>query len=128
VRIATDPVTNMGEAADVVVALNEQVLYSRIDVGALRRGTIVFLESCWAEDPDEGVRTSYREALADFDARGYVVVEVPMERECRELVPDPAVRTCGRSASCAPSTSAISTASASRSSASSRARAPRSSR
>ncbi len=32
IRIATDPVTNMGEAADVVVAFNEQVLYSRIDV------------------------------------------------------------------------------------------------
>ena len=35
VRIASDPVTNTGEAADVVVAFNEQVLYGRIDVSTL---------------------------------------------------------------------------------------------
>ena len=45
----------MGEAADVVVAFNEQVLYSRIDDGALREGTILLLENVWADSyPDEG--------------------------------------------------------------------------
>ena len=43
IRIATEAVSNMGEAADVVVAFNEQVPYSRIDVGGLRPGTILFL-------------------------------------------------------------------------------------
>src|SRR2546421_11311944 len=35
IRLGSQPVTNAGDAADVVVALNEQVLYSRIDAGAL---------------------------------------------------------------------------------------------
>ena len=89
IRIARDAVTNMGEAADVVVAFNEQVLYSRIDVGALRKGTIIFLESVWSESPDETVRQAYAEALADFQARGYEIVETPMDRECRKIVDDP---------------------------------------
>lgn len=89
VRISSHLVTNMGEEADVVVAFNEQVLYSRIDVGALREGTIIFLENKWAEDPDEKVRAEYAEALADFARRGYRVIEVPMDVECRHWVPDP---------------------------------------
>src|SRR5947208_13183912 len=33
IRLGSQPVTNAGDAADVVIALNEQVLYSRIDAG-----------------------------------------------------------------------------------------------
>ncbi len=89
IRIASREVTNLGEAADVVVAFNEQVLYSRIDVGAFREGTLIFLDDRWARDPDEKTRKDYAEALADFAERGYRVVEVPMDEECRRLVPDP---------------------------------------
>ncbi len=89
IRIASEPVTNMGEAADVVVAFNEQVLYSRIDVDALREGTVIFLDSVWAGSPDATVRAAYAEAVADFKARGYVVVETPMDQECRKVIPDP---------------------------------------
>ncbi|HEX6850265.1 MAG TPA: 2-oxoacid:acceptor oxidoreductase family protein, partial [Candidatus Polarisedimenticolaceae bacterium] len=89
IRFATGPVTNMGETADLVVALNEQVLYSRIDVGGLREGTILLLESGWGESPDAAIRAQYAEALADFRKRGYRVHEVPIEAECRKLVPDP---------------------------------------
>ena len=89
IRIATDPVTNMGEKADMVVAFNEQVPYSRIDVGAFRPGTVIFLESKWADHDDEDIRTQYQVALADFDKRGYVVQEVPMEQECLKIVSDP---------------------------------------
>jgi len=89
IRIASYQVTNMGEAADVVVAFNEQVPYSRIDVGALREGTIIFLESAWSEAPEEEVRDAYREAVKDYRERGYVVVETPMESECKKITPDP---------------------------------------
>jgi 2-oxoglutarate ferredoxin oxidoreductase subunit alpha len=89
IRIASSPVTNMGEAADVVVAFNEQVLYSRIDVGALREGTIIFLENAWASHTDAAIREAYAEATRDFEERGYQVIEVPMDAECRRLVPDP---------------------------------------
>jgi 2-oxoglutarate/2-oxoacid ferredoxin oxidoreductase subunit alpha len=88
IRIGSSPVTNMGDAADVVIAFNEQVLYSRIDVGAFRKGTLLFIESKWAEDQQESVRKAYAEALADFAARGYTVRELPMERECLKIVPD----------------------------------------
>ncbi|MDH5492328.1 MAG: 2-oxoacid:acceptor oxidoreductase subunit alpha [Myxococcales bacterium] len=89
VRIGTGAVTNMGDAADVVVAFNEQVLYSRIDVGAFGPGTIVFAESKWGSSENEATRRAYQEALADFDARGYIVHEIPMEAECLKRVEDP---------------------------------------
>jgi 2-oxoglutarate ferredoxin oxidoreductase subunit alpha len=89
IRIGTQAVTNMGDTADVVISFNEQVLYSRIDVGALRAGTRLFLESKWATDEREEVRNAYAEALADFRERGYVVHEVPMEVECLKVVKDP---------------------------------------
>ncbi|MDH3591915.1 MAG: 2-oxoacid:acceptor oxidoreductase family protein, partial [Planctomycetota bacterium] len=89
VRIASHAVTNIGESADVVVAFNEQVLYSRIDVGALREGTLIFLESCWSTHADEAIRAAYAEAKQDFDARGFRVIEIAMDEECRRLSPDP---------------------------------------
>jgi len=89
VRIGTVPVTNMGEAADTVVAFNEQVLYSRIDAGALGPGTTVLLESKWARDPDSAVREAYAGALEDFARHGYHVVEIPMEEECLKRISDP---------------------------------------
>src|SRR6202161_2911930 len=45
IRLGSKPVTNAGNEADVVIALNEQVLYSRIDDPALRPGTIVFVDN-----------------------------------------------------------------------------------
>ncbi|MEE8412173.1 MAG: 2-oxoacid:acceptor oxidoreductase subunit alpha [Acidobacteriota bacterium] len=89
IRIAGVPVTNMGETANVVVAFNEQVLYNRITDGALREGTIVFLENMWADSPDEEIRKQYAEACEDFEQRGYFVIQVPMDVECRKIVPDP---------------------------------------
>ncbi|MFW5924917.1 MAG: 2-oxoacid:acceptor oxidoreductase subunit alpha [Myxococcota bacterium] len=89
VRIGKGVVTNMGDGADVVVAFNEQVLYSRIDVDAFKPGTIIFLESKWADDASEQIRSDYAEALKDFEARGFRVIEVPMEQECVKHVPDP---------------------------------------
>jgi len=89
IRISGSPVTNMGEAADVVVAFNEQVLYNRIADGALREGTILFLESAWGDSPSEEIRKQYAQARADFEQRGYVVIDVPMDVECRKIVPDP---------------------------------------
>jgi len=88
IRIGSKPVANAGDSADVVVAFNDQVLYSRIDAGALRPGTLVFLDGSWAFHPDDEIVRQYREAIADFRARGYHVVEVPIERECLKHVED----------------------------------------
>ncbi|MCP4657122.1 MAG: 2-oxoacid:acceptor oxidoreductase subunit alpha, partial [bacterium] len=88
IRIGTEQVTNMGETGNVVVAFNDQVPYSRIDVGALAPGTMIFLESKWADDDDPVIRQQYVDAVADFKQRGYVVYEVPMEEECLKVVSD----------------------------------------
>ena len=89
VRMGSKKVTNMGNEADIAVAFNEQVLYSRIDNGAYRKGTVVLLENMWAEDPDERVRKQYQDALADFSAQGLIVHELPIQKECLKLVNDP---------------------------------------
>ncbi len=89
IRLGSSPVTNAGDQADLVIAFNEQVLYSRIDVGALQPGTLVFVDKSWAENPDQEIRTRYSEAVADFHARGYVVIETPIESQCRKHTDDP---------------------------------------
>ncbi len=89
VRMGSKYVTNMGNQADLVVAFNEQVLYSRISNGAYKKGTVVLLESMWAEDPDEKIRAQYQEALQDFAAQGLVVHELPIQKECLKIVENP---------------------------------------
>ncbi len=89
IRIGSSRVTNAGDEADVVVALNEQVLYSRIDAGALRPGTIVYVDKVWGESRDPEVRARYGEAVEDFRRRGYTVIEIPIESECRKRTKDP---------------------------------------
>ncbi len=89
IRFGTGKITNAGDTADVVVAFNEQVLHSRIDVGALREGTLIFLENVWADDLQEEVRNAYRKTADMLHDRGYLVIEVPMEKECLKVTEDP---------------------------------------
>ncbi len=89
VRMGSKYVTNMGNEANMVVAFNEQVLYSRIMNGAYRKGTVVLLESMWAGDPEEKIREQYAEALEDFEKQGLIVHELPIQQECLKLVKDP---------------------------------------
>jgi 2-oxoglutarate ferredoxin oxidoreductase subunit alpha len=89
VRIGSKYMTNMGNEADLVVAFNEQVLYSRISNGAYKKGSVVLLENMWAEDPDPRIREQYQEALKDFYAQGLVVHELPIQQECLKFVKDP---------------------------------------
>ena len=72
----------------MVVAFNEQVPYGRIDVGAFRRGTLIFLESRWAERAGRDGARELPEAVADFEQRGFRCIEVPMEDECLKIVND----------------------------------------
>ncbi|MBU0500328.1 MAG: 2-oxoacid:acceptor oxidoreductase subunit alpha [Gammaproteobacteria bacterium] len=88
IRLASKRVTNMGDEADLVVAFNEQVLFSRVANGAYKKGTIVLLENKWSEDPQESIRQQYAAAVKEFAEHGLVVHEVPMEVECLKLVKD----------------------------------------
>jgi 2-oxoglutarate ferredoxin oxidoreductase subunit alpha len=88
VRVGTKTVTNTGDEADLVVALNEQVLYGRIEQKAYKRGTIVLLENKWAQDPRPEVRAEYATALAEFESLGLDVREVPLEEACQKVAQD----------------------------------------
>ncbi len=88
VRFGSHEITNCGESADLVVAFNEQVLYGRIANAAFRPGTVVLLESKWAEDSQEEIRQQYGRAVAEFRAQGLEVIEVAMEAACLEVIPD----------------------------------------
>ena len=85
VRIGSHKITNMGNEANLVVALNEQVPYGRIAQSAYAKGTIMLLESKWA-DYSEEVSEKYKEALEDFKIQGIEVIEIPMEDECLKIV------------------------------------------
>ena len=89
VRMGSKYVTNMGNEADIAVAFNEQVLYSRISNGAYKKGTVILLENMWAEDPEEKIREQYAEALTDFQEQGLIVHELPIQQECLKIVKDP---------------------------------------
>lgn len=89
IRFGSEKITNSGDEANLVVAFNEIVPYSRIELGAYKKGTIVLIENRWATDESESIRESYARAIADFHERGFVVYEVPMEEECLKLTPNP---------------------------------------
>ncbi len=89
IRFGTGKVTNMGNSADIVVALNEQVLYTRIEQEAYKKGTVILLENKWKDHESEKIRNSYQTAIKDFIDRGFDVREIPMEEECLKLVKNP---------------------------------------
>jgi len=88
VRFGSHYVTNMGDEANLVVAFNEQVLYGRIEQHAYKAGTVILLESKWATDSQDTIRTQYAEAVEDFRNRGFVVHELPLEEACRDVIGD----------------------------------------
>jgi 2-oxoglutarate/2-oxoacid ferredoxin oxidoreductase subunit alpha len=89
IRLGSGKITNAGDCADVVVAFNEQVLYSRLDSGALHPGTIIFVDSIWTKHPNDKIVADYKAALDDFVNRGFAVVEVPIEEQCRHHTDHP---------------------------------------
>ncbi|WP_420319024.1 2-oxoacid:acceptor oxidoreductase subunit alpha [Ekhidna sp.] len=88
VRMGQEKVTNMGDQADLVVALNEQVLFGRIDQNAYKGGTHVLIENKWANHASPDIVTAYSEALDKFQSLGYIIHEIPMEEECLKVVSD----------------------------------------
>ncbi|MBE9561682.1 MAG: 2-oxoacid:acceptor oxidoreductase family protein, partial [Proteobacteria bacterium] len=89
IRLGSQYMTNMGDAADIVVALNEQVLYSRIATYAYKKGTVILLESKWLTDPNPKIVEQYKTALQEFRDNGLIVHEIQMEEECLKLTPKP---------------------------------------
>jgi 2-oxoglutarate ferredoxin oxidoreductase subunit alpha len=89
IRFGTGPINNMGDAADLVIAFNEQVLYSRIDQDALRPGTVLMIDDKWASSPNPEVQKDYARALEDFRRMQLEVREVPIEQQTLKLTETP---------------------------------------
>jgi len=89
IRVASAPVTNGGDEADLIVAFNEQVLLSRVRAGELKPGCLILLESKWRNDQDPTVAAAYVRVHDELVAGGYKVHEIPMEEECLVHVTDP---------------------------------------
>lgn len=89
IRVGSKIMTNMGNEADLVVAFNEQVLYSRIANGAYKKNTVVLLENKWANDAQEKIRDEYAAAVKEFRDNGLIVHELAIEEECLKLVDNP---------------------------------------
>jgi 2-oxoglutarate ferredoxin oxidoreductase subunit alpha len=88
VRFGTGEITNWGDATNLVVAFNEQVLLGRIELGALAEDATVLLENQWATHADEDIRKEWEEGLKELSKHDYRIIEVPMEEECLKIVED----------------------------------------
>jgi 2-oxoglutarate ferredoxin oxidoreductase subunit alpha len=89
IRIGTKPVTNWGDAANLVVAFNEQVLLHRLRLGALADGCIILIESMWETHEDEDIRKAWKAAMKELDGHDFRFVKIPMEEECLKYVENP---------------------------------------
>jgi 2-oxoglutarate ferredoxin oxidoreductase subunit alpha len=89
IRIGTEPVTNWGDAANLVVAFNEQVLLSRHRLDALAEDAIILIEDMWADHAHPEIRQAWATAMAEMGERNYRFVRVPMEEQCLEIVDEP---------------------------------------
>ncbi|MEN8129231.1 MAG: 2-oxoacid:acceptor oxidoreductase subunit alpha [Pseudomonadota bacterium] len=89
IRLGSTYMTNMGDDADLVVAFNEQVLYSRIVAGAYKKGTVLLLENKWRTSPVPEIVEKYKAAVVDFRGHGLDVIELPIEEACLKLTPNP---------------------------------------
>jgi 2-oxoglutarate ferredoxin oxidoreductase subunit alpha len=88
IRIGSGRVSNGGDEADLVVAFNEQVLLGRVRDGELKPGCSILLEGMWREHRDPKIAAMYAATVDQLKADGYRVYEVPMERECRQIIAD----------------------------------------
>jgi 2-oxoglutarate ferredoxin oxidoreductase subunit alpha len=89
VRIGTEPITNWGDYADVVVAFNEQVLLHRHRLNALSEEAIILIESMWETHDDPDIRKAWGNAMEEMGNRSYRYVRVPMEEQCLALTDTP---------------------------------------
>ena len=89
VRLGAKPVTNWGDAANLVVAFNEQVLLHRHHLGALAGDAIILIENMWATHEDPDIRKAWAAAMEEMSDRAYRFIPVPMEEQCLTVVDNP---------------------------------------
>lgn len=89
IRFGSKPVTNAGDEADIVVALNEQVILGRLEAGNFKKGCVMLLEDRWRNHADPSIADAYRTTYERLAAEGFRLHEIPMEEECLKYVSNP---------------------------------------
>ena len=89
IRIGTQPVTNWGDHANLVVAFNEQVLLQRHRLDALATDATILIEDMWATHDDPDIRKAWNDAMDEMGDRAYRFIHVPMEQECLTIIDNP---------------------------------------
>ncbi|MGK7311343.1 MAG: 2-oxoacid:acceptor oxidoreductase subunit alpha [Candidatus Longimicrobiales bacterium M2_2A_002] len=89
IRIGRGHISNWGDATDLAVCFNEQVLLNRHRVDALRDDAVVLLENMWKDHPSEDIQKQWKAAMKEISSKNYRVIEIPMDEICRQVVEDP---------------------------------------
>jgi 2-oxoglutarate ferredoxin oxidoreductase subunit alpha len=89
IRIGTQPVTNWGDHANLVVAFNEQVLLQRHRLGALAKDATILIEDMWATHDDADIRKAWNDAMEEMADCSYRFIYVPMEQETLTITENP---------------------------------------
>ena len=89
IRIGSHQVTNWGDATNLAIAFNEQVLLQRHRLGALAPDAVLFVEDKWATHDDADIRQAWDAAMRELSGRQYRLIPVPMEAECLAIVDNP---------------------------------------
>ena len=89
IRIGDGPITNWGDATNLVVAFNEQVLLARHRVDALANDAVLLVEDRWETHDDPEIRTAWEHGMDELSGKDYRIIPVPMEELCLTLVDDP---------------------------------------
>ena len=89
IRLGDGPITNWGDATNLAVAFNEQVLLARHRVGALANDAVILVEDKWARHDDPEIRAAWEQGMTELSGNDYRIIPVPMEELCLTLVDDP---------------------------------------
>jgi 2-oxoglutarate ferredoxin oxidoreductase subunit alpha len=89
IRVGAGPVTNWGDATNLAMAFNEQVLLARHRLGALAPDAVLLVENKWATHDDADIRAAWDAAMTELSGQQYRIIPVPMEAECLTLVDNP---------------------------------------
>jgi len=89
IRVGAGPVTNWGDATNLAMAFNEQVLLARHRLGALASDAVLLIENKWATHEDADIRAAWDAAMTELSGQQYRIIPVPMEAECLTLVDNP---------------------------------------
>ena len=88
IRMGDGPVTNWGDATNLAVGFNEQVLLARHRLGALAPDAVLFVEDKWAAHDDPAIRSAWEQGMAELAGCRYRIIPVPMEELCLAVVDD----------------------------------------